>query len=204
MERRKVIFLLCGGLHILFIVVVSLRDTAAILSEGGNLLPRSLDNHWAYTAKMASKTIGQRLDDTNPLRRGVTAYLHAAGIEAGYAFFAPNVPSTYKLVFELHYPDRPVGYVLPEVRSTAAGLRLVSLFDRLGRTTYPPLREMIFRMIARSTQHAHPDAITIRTVFGYVEVPSPEGYRRGERDYYEFLYAYDFHFEHRVAKHGKD
>src|SRR2546430_4950778 len=51
----------------------------------------------------ASFVLGEDLQLGNPARNLVTSYLNAAGIEAGYGFFSPNVPSNYKLVFELHY-----------------------------------------------------------------------------------------------------
>jgi hypothetical protein len=53
------------------------------------------------------------------VRNGITVYLHSAGIEAGYGFFAPNVPPNYKLVFELHYPDGRIDYEIPTVNSAA-------------------------------------------------------------------------------------
>jgi hypothetical protein len=200
MARQKVLLLGAGGLHLLLILVVSLRDTATILSEGGNLLPRSVDAKWSAISRAASASLGQQLPTSDPLREGMTAYLHAAGIDGGYAFFAPNVPSTYKLVFELHYPDGRVEYLLPEVRSRAAGLRMVSLFDYLGRTDYPALRELIFRVLARSVGSAHPEAVLIRTVFGYLDPLSPEDFQNGEEQTYQFLYAYDFRPHTKAAK----
>ena len=124
----------------------------------------------------------------------MAAYLHGAGIEAGYAFFAPNVPNSYKLVFEVHYSDGRVEYALPEVQGAAAGLRLVSLFDYIGRTQYAPLRELMFKMLANSIWQERPGATTISAVFGYVDLPTPEQFGRGEKESYEVLYVYDFDF----------
>ena len=59
---------------------------------------------------------------SNPVRQALATYLHIAGIETGYGYFAPNVPGSYKLVFELHYPDGRVEYELPSVSSAAAGV----------------------------------------------------------------------------------
>ena len=39
------------------------------------------------------------------IRRGIASYLHFAGIQAGYTFFAPNIPGYYRLTFELYYED---------------------------------------------------------------------------------------------------
>jgi len=192
--------LLAGGVHLTLITVISLRDTASIFSEGGNLFPRSSDRAWAEACRAASLMTGQKLSSANPVREGITLYLNATGISGGYAFFAPNVPSTYKLIFELHYPEGRVEYLLPQVRSRAVGLRLVSLFDYISRAGYLPLRELIFRVIARSVSRSHPDATSIRTVFGYVDPPSPEEFQHGEAEVYQFLYAYDFHPRAKTAK----
>jgi hypothetical protein len=200
MTGQKVLLLAAAGLHLALSSIVSLRDTTGIFSQGGNVLPRSLDAKWSAISRAASVPLGQRLSPSNPWREAMAAYLHAGGIEDGYGFFAPNVPSTYKLVFELHYPDGHVEYLLPEVKSRAAGLRLVSLFDYLGRTEYLPLRELVFRVLARSVGTAHPDVTLIRTVFGYVDPLSPEAFQEGEGEAYEFLYAYDFHPRRKRAK----
>ena len=200
MARRKVVCLFCLGLHFLLLLLVCARDTFSILSEGGNILPRSLDKRWSYLATFSSTLIGERLSLSNPIRQGVAAYLHGAGIEAGYAFFAPNVPNSYKLVFEVHYSDGRIEYALPEVHGGATGLRLVSLFDYIGRTQYAPLRELMFKMLAYSIWRERPGATTISAVFGYVDLPTPEQFSRGEKESYEFLYAYDFDFRSPAGK----
>ncbi len=83
--------------------------------------------------------------------------LQLAGIEAGYGYFAPNVPGSYRLVFELHYPNGRVGYELPSVSSAAAGLRIAGLLDNIGRTPYDALREILVKMLAQSVWREHPD-----------------------------------------------
>lgn len=128
------------------------------------------------------------------MRNVVTLYLNAAGIEVGYGFFAPNVPNNYKLVFELSYPDGHREYDLPHVGEAGTGFRLESLMDRIAETSYQPLREMMFKMLAYSVWQEHPDATAVRTVFGYIIWPSPEEFERGKRGSFEPVYAYDFTF----------
>ena len=126
------------------------------------------------------------------MRQALTTYLHLTGIETGYGYFAPNVPGTYKVVFELHYPDGRVEYELPEVSSVAAGLRLVSLLDQIGRTKHDALREILIKMVAQSVWREHPEVKTMRAVFGSISLPSVSEFEQGKRESYQFLYGYDF------------
>lgn len=123
------------------------------------------------------------------------AYLNTAGIDAGYAYFAPNVPDNYKLVFELRYPDGHVDYALPEVRGPATGLRLATLLDEMAETSYEPLRSMMVKMMTYSVWQQHQQAVKIRAVLGYVELPSQTEFRRGQQKSYHTLFSYDFDFE---------
>jgi len=136
--------------------------------------------------------LGQRLAASNTVRQASATYLHITGIETGYGYFAPNVPGSYKLVFELHYPDGRVDYELPRVNRAAAGLRLAGLLDQIGRTKYDALREILVKMLAQSLWREHPDVKTIRAVFGSIRLPSVSEFEHGRRESYEFLYAYDF------------
>lgn len=142
-----------------------------------------------------SAALAQNLSVSNPLRRAVLTYLHIAGIERGYGYFAPNVPVNYKLVFELHYPDDRVEYDVPLANTAAADLRIASLLDEIGRTHHDALREYLVKMLARSTWQEHPDVKTIRAIFGSRNLPSVDEFERGMRESYQFLYAYDFSLE---------
>ena len=55
--------------------------------------------------------------------------------------FCAKCARSYKLVFELRYPDGRVEYELPRVGSDAAGFRVAGLLDKIGRTPYSALRE---------------------------------------------------------------
>lgn len=136
--------------------------------------------------------LGKWLMPANPVRQGVTAYLHMAGIETGYGYFAPNIPTTYKLVFEVHYPDGHVERELPTVSGAAAGLRVAGLLDEIGRTEYEPLRQLMIKMLAHSIWREHPKATMIRAVFGIASLPTVPEFEQGKRQEYEFLYSYDF------------
>jgi hypothetical protein len=181
-------------LHLFLVLIVSCQQTVWILAGGYTSLPHSLEKYWYKAQRFSTALLGQTLAVSNPVREGITTYIHSTGIEGGYGFFAPGVPSSYKLVFELHYPDGRVEYELPRVSGEAAGLRFTSLLDQVGRTQYDPLREVMLKMLAYSIWREHPSATIIRTVFGYVDVPSAAGVKQGEKESYNFLYAYDFSF----------
>lgn len=144
--------------------------------------------------------LGQQLAASNPVRQALATYLHIAGIETGYGYFAPNVPGSYKLVFELHYPDGRVEYELPRVNSAAAGFRVAGLLDEIGRTRYDALREHLVKRLAQSIWREHPEVETIRAVFGSITLPSISGFERGKRESYDFLYGYDFSLREESAE----
>jgi hypothetical protein len=178
--------------HLLLILTVCLRDTFATFALAPTILPTALTPFWNGAAAAASFVLGEDLRLRNPARNVVTFYLNVAGIEAGYGFFSPNVPSNYKLVFELHYADSHTEYELPHVADAATAFRLESLLDRIAEVSYEPMRQTMFQMLTYPVWQRHPDAISVRAVLGYVIWPSPEQFQRGEKDTFEPVYAYDF------------
>lgn len=165
------------------------------MAQGPTIFPASFKSfsHKAETA--VSVALGQHLTASNPIRQAFATYLHLAGIETGYGYFAPNVPGSYRLVFELHYTDGRVKYELPSVSSAAAGLRIAGLLDTIGRTPYDLLREHLVKTLARSVWREHPEVQTVRAVFGSIRLPTVNQFEHGQRESYEFLYAYDFSLE---------
>ena len=129
------------------------------------------------------------------LDQACVTYQHAAGIETGYGFFAPGVPSASKLVFEIFYEDGHVEYELPVVSNRAAGLRFSTFLEQFAHIDHDPLRELIMRMLAYGVWQRHPTAKKLRAVVGFVRV-SPLREPRGESAAdYQFQYAYDFTFD---------
>jgi len=182
--RQKPVYLACFLLHFLLITIVSSRETLWLIARGLTIFPLSFKSY--------APTAGTQMATLNAPRRALATYLHIAGIERGYGYFAPNVPAGYKLIFELHYADGRVEYRLPRVHSAAAGLRLSGLLDEIGRTRYDPLREYLIKMLARPVWREHPGATTISAVFGSINLPSVNEFEHGKRESYQFLYAYDF------------
>lgn len=139
-----------------------------------------------------SSIICRQCRSENLFRKTLLTYLQLAGIDRGYGYFAPNVPANYRLVFELHHHDGRVEYELPAVGSDAAGLRLASLLDEIGRADYPPMREYLIKMMARSIYGHHPDVAMVRALFGITIQPAPDEYASGKQARYELLQTYEF------------
>jgi hypothetical protein len=157
-------------------------------------MPTPSEKYWQKAERLSGYAIGESLANSNPVRAAETLYLYGAGIAAGYGFFAPNVPNSAKLVFELHYDDGRVEYELPHVSDSAAGLRLLTLLDYVGETDYEPLRQVMMKMLAYSIWQQHPEALTVRAVYGFVSEPTLNEAKQGAKESYHFLYAYDFTF----------
>jgi len=187
-------------LHFLLIISVSFRETVRLITQGPTILPsyaKSLSQKAETTISIA---LGQHLSASNPVRQALATYLHISGIEASYGYFAPNVPGSYKLVFELHYSDGRVEYELPSVSSAAAAFRIAGLLDNIGRTRSDPLREHLVKMMAQSIWREHPDVETIRAILGSIDLPSVRDFEQGKKESYEFLYAYDFSLQNEPPK----
>jgi hypothetical protein len=181
-------------IHLLSVAWVSSREILFLVAGGHTSLPEWMQKcaEQAESAKAAGLGSGAAL--SSRLSRVLIAYEHAAGIESGYGFFAPAVPNSYKLVFQITYDDGHVEYELPHVNDEAAGLRVSSLLEQIGAVRYDPLRELILKMLAYASWQEHPTACKIRAVFGFVRIPSLAEFRRGETESYHFMYAYDFTF----------
>jgi hypothetical protein len=193
--RRKSFYLAFFAAHFFFVAAVSSRELFWFLSQSRTIFPRSLSSCWERAENLGSALLLQNPAAPAPLRKSVNTYVHLAGIESGYGFFAPNVPGTCKLVFELHYPDGRTESRVPEVSSNASGLRVATLLDKIGRPQYDPLREVIIKMLASAIWREHSDATMIRAIFGVVTLPSADEFEHGIRESNEFLYSYDFAFQ---------
>ena len=198
--RRKYVYVAWFALHFLLIVTVSFRDTFRLVAEGPTILPSWFKKFSQKAERIVSIALGRDLARSNPMREMFAAYAQVAGIEAGYGYFAPNVPGSYKLVFELHYPDGRVQYELPRVSNVAAGLRIAGLLDNIGHTRSDELREVLVKMLAKSIWRQHPEAKTIRAIFGSIRLPTVSQFEHGQRESYEFLYAYDFSIQNEPSE----
>jgi len=180
------------GIHFFLITAVCLAGVFWLIAQGSTILP-SVCNEYARKAELAATwCLGKEADASNPLRRGIATYLHAAGIQAGYSFFAPNVPTQHRLTLELFYDDGRVEYESPHVRSKAAALRLESLLDRLPEQRYEPVREVLVKMLAFSVWREHPDVKKLRATFESVNPPGITAFEEGKTETFEPMFSFDF------------
>jgi len=193
--RRTGLYLACCLLHLGIIVIISSRETFWLVAQGLTIVPSSVKEYSGMGEAVASVALAQTLPSSSPVRRTLLTYLHIAGIERGYGYFAPNVPVSYTVVFELRYSDGRVEYEIPAGETHAADLRLATLLDEIGRTRVDALREYLLKIIARSIWREHPDVKTMRAILGSRNLPSIDEFERGNRESYKFLYAYDFSLE---------
>jgi hypothetical protein len=198
--RQKSIWTAALGLHFLLILAVSLQDISSTLADASTLLPADWDPFLERVDNVASAVMGKQLAASNPLRKILATYADCTGIDAGYSYFAPNVPGNSKLAFELHYPDGRVDYDLPVVGGASAGYRISTLLDHLRAFHYARLRQAIVKTLVLSIREEHPDVVMIRVVFGVANLTSAAEFRMGKRISYEALYAYDFHFHPKTAQ----
>jgi hypothetical protein len=189
---KKRVYLAGLALQLFLIIAVSTRDTFWLFSKSRTVFPESSKNLWQRSEQIASTALGQRLPRSNPVRQILSGYLNLSGIEVGYGFFAPNIPNSYKLVFELRFLDGRVEYELPRVSNAASVVRVAGLLDAIGRTRSEAFRQTMVKMLADSVWREHADATMIRAIFGSVILPSAPEFAHGKRESYEFLYAYDF------------
>jgi hypothetical protein len=199
-SRQRGVCLAWLALHLLLIISFSCRDTLRVIAEGPTIFPVPFGNFSRKAQRIISIVLGRELPAFNPVREALGAYVHAAGIDVGYGYFAPNVPGGYRLVFELKYSDGRAEYELPSVSSAAAGLRLAGLLDTIGRTPYDPIREILLKTLAQSVWRQHPDVKSVRAILGSVRLPSIREFQQGQRESYEFLYAYDFSLQNDAPK----
>lgn len=178
--------------HFFLITAVCFAGIFSLVAEGATMLPSSLRKHAREAELIAALVLGKQATASNPVRQGVATYLHAAGIQAGYSFFAPNVPDYHKLTLELYREDGRVEYESPHVRGKAAALRLDSLLDRLADERYEPLREVVVKMLALSIWQERPDVKKIRATFGEVNPPGITDFELGKGESFQPMFSYDF------------
>ncbi len=180
------------GIHFFLITFVCFAGLFSLIAEGATILPFALEAYARKAEVAAAWLLGKEAGASSPVRQGIATYLHAAGIQAGYAFFAPNVPGYHRLTLELFYADGRVEYESPHLRSKAAALRLESLLDRLPEERFEPIRQVVVKMLALSIWRQHPDVKKIRAVFGSVTPASMTEFEHGKAETFEPMFSFDF------------
>jgi len=177
--------------HFSLITAVCFAGIFSLVAEGATILPSALESSARKAELIAAFVLGKEATASSGVRRGIATYLHAAGIQAGYSFFAPNIPGYHRLTFELYYEDGRVEYESPHVSGRAAALRLDSLLDRLADQRYEPIREVVIKMLALSVWRLHPDVKKIRAIFESVSPPRIGDFERGRGESFQPMFSYD-------------
>jgi hypothetical protein len=188
----KRVYVAWFGIHFFLIAAVCFAGLFSLVAEHATILPPRLDTYARKAELGAAWLLGKHAAASSPVRRSIATYLHAAGIQSGYTFFAPNIPGYHKLIFELNYEDGHVEYDSPHFSGKAAALRLDSLLTRLGDDRYEPVREVVVKMLALSIWRERPDVRKIRATFGSVSPPSISDFEHGSGESFQTLFSYDF------------
>ena len=188
----KRIYAAWAGVHFFLITVICLRGIFALVAADTTKLPSALNTSARSGEVVLASVLGKDLAASNPWRLGIATYLHAAGSQAGYGFFAPNIPAYHRLILELYHEDGHVEYDAPHVQGGAAALRLDSLLDRLADPVYEPLREVTVKMLVLSVWQEHSDVKKIRAIFGSVNPANISDFEHGKRESFQPLFSYDF------------
>jgi len=188
----KRVYVAWFGIHFFLITAVCFAGLFSLVAERATILPSVLDTYARKAELLAAWLLGKHAASSSPVRRSIATYLHAAGIQSGYTFFAPNIPGYHKLIFELNYEDGRIEYESPHFSGKAATLRLDSLLARLGDDRYEPLREVVIKMLALSIWRERPDVKKIRATFGLVSPPSISDFEQGKGELFQPIFSYDF------------
>ena len=180
------------GIHFFLLTAVCLAGVFWLIAERSTILPSAWDEYARKAELVASWCLGKEAAAPNPVRVAIATYLHAAGIQAGYTFFAPNVPTNHRLTLELFYDDGRVEYDSPRLRSRAAALRLDSLLNRLADERYEPIREVIVKRLAFSVWREHPEVKKIRATFGSIDTPGMNEFEQGKTETFQPMFSFDF------------
>ena len=180
------------GIHFFLLTAVCFAGVFWLIAQGSTILPSASDKYARSAELVATWCLGKEARASNPLRRGIATYLHAAGIQAGYSFFAPNVPSQHRLTFELFYDDGRIEYESPRMRSKAAALRLESLLDRLPEERYDSVREALVKMLAFSVWRKYPDVKKLRATLDSVHAPGITEFEQGKTETFQPMFSFDF------------
>jgi len=177
--------------HFLAVGAVSCWDIANLVTDRRTILPQAFVYGASRAVQMMKSSSPRQLPRPNLLRQIVIGYCHAAGIDSPYTFFAPNVPESLKIVFEIQFPDKRVSYELPKVQSDTEGLRLSALIDQAAANP-GPWREVILQMLAARAADNNPEATRIRVVVAALKFPRPDDFLKGSDPEYDFVCGYDF------------
>jgi len=87
-------------IHFFLITAVCFAGIFSLIAEGATMLPSAFQRYARKSELITAFVLGKEARASSPIRRGIATYLHAAGIQSGYSFFAPNIPGYHRLGLE--------------------------------------------------------------------------------------------------------
>lgn len=191
-ESKGRLYLAALGLHLLLIASVSCREILWLVSRGLSGVPGVIQSSATRGEQIAAAVTAQQLPRDNAVRRLVHGYLQLSGIEAGYGFFAPNVPDSYQLAFELQLPDGRLQFLKVEEANGELALRYATLLEYIGRASSGPLRQLLVSVIANALWHDRPELVKVRAFVSQLRVPPPADYDSQREPAFDLLDTYEF------------
>lgn len=192
MVSRRTLWLTSLAVHVLLTFCICCWETAWLVGHSSTILPQFVTQFYLRADATATTIVTKAAQHFDPARQALNAYLHLAGIQSGYGFFAPNVPDGYKILFALSYPDGHEDLLSAEADRVETNVRLARLTDYIGRTESDIVRENMIKLLAFAAWQGHRDATEIRASLLTLRQPTAEEYLRGLRPTYNKTYEYEF------------
>lgn len=175
------------GFHFTLAISIALLDMSSGMVASGRDAA-----FWRRVEALTNTILGKGRTEDDWVRQLFATYSDCTGIDAGYSYFAPDVPANAKVIFEITDAAGKTTYDLPVVERAAAGVRIATLLESLPRVRYQPFRKAILKILSESAAREHPEAVTIRALLGVAVQPGVTDYIKGKRTFYRRLDVYEY------------
>jgi hypothetical protein len=187
--HRRGVYLAWCACHFALILAVSADGLYSLIADGLTIIPVHRDKGRLQETAWAT---ARRQPAVNQFRELLVTYLHCAGIEGAYEFFAPNVPESYTLALQFEYPDGHVEEDWPGAESKAGGMRLSSLLDKIGRSDSEQFQRVFIKMLTLNVWRAHQQATAGKAVLAKMKLHAATAERIDNKAVYEIVRVYRF------------
>jgi hypothetical protein len=167
-------------------------QTARVIVVSKTVAPTSTVKALKELGAVSEASFGSRFARSGPIRETLMTYLVAAGADGGYGYFAPAVPDSCALTFQLRYSDGRTETQITHSANTPLGLRIGSLLEQIGGISSPKLSEHMLKNFATVLLRQHPKLNNGRISLWRVPSPTIEEHTRGERPKPALLCTHDF------------
>ncbi|MCZ4244349.1 hypothetical protein [Pedobacter punctiformis] len=193
--KTSVKIILCSGIliHYLLLFIINVDTTLdCVVNNKGILLVEMEKSTYQPVKKKIDVILGRDKYNFNDY---INYYLAYTGTETGYGFFAPNVPTSYKLVFEYTLKDHSKVTMIPQISSHEIGLRLCNYYETIGKTNVEILRNALIKFMLQEQMKGLNNVVSAKAIFGLVLTPALKNYSQSNQTAYQFLYAYEYNIQ---------